>query len=64
MRIWLRHDDCDPESFKQWHDAMQDEIDALWSKQVWHIVDKPKDRTPIKCRWVMLSRVMAGKGLD
>ena len=31
---------------------MQDKIDALWSKQVWHIVDKPKDRTPIKCRWV------------
>ena len=40
------------ELFKQWHDAMQEEIDALWSKQVWHIVDKPKDRTPIKYRWV------------
>ena len=48
----LKFEKSDPESFKQWCDAMQDEIDALWSKQVWLIVDKTKDRTPIKCRWV------------
>ena len=57
----LKLEKSDPESFKQWCDAMQDKIDALWGKQVWHIVDKPKDRTSIK---FMLSRVMAEKELD
>ena len=28
----LKFEKSDPESFKQWRDAMQDKIDALWSK--------------------------------
>ena len=41
--------DSDPDS---WHSEMQDEIDPLWQKQVWELVDKPQNQTLVKNQWV------------
>ena len=31
---------------------MKDEIKSLQDRNIWELVDLPKQRTPIKCRWV------------
>ena len=31
---------------------MDDEITSLNERKIWELVDCPKGRTPIKCRWV------------
>jgi len=37
---------------KAWDSACQDEIDALWKRQVWTLTNLPRDRKPVKCHWV------------
>jgi len=37
---------------KAWDSACQDEIDALWKRQVWSLTNLPPNRKPVKCRWV------------
>jgi hypothetical protein len=42
---------CTPE-VEKWKTAMDEEMDSLMNDhQVWRLVDLPKGRTPIKCRW-------------
>ena len=43
----------------QWRTAMQEEMDSLQDRKVWDLVDLPPGRTPVKGRWVMLSKAMA-----
>ncbi|POS81770.1 hypothetical protein EPUL_006531, partial [Erysiphe pulchra] len=51
----------EPNSYKQaslsddrqkWLDAMQAEIDELENRETWTITDLPKDKEPLKGRWV------------
>jgi len=37
---------------KAWGSACQDEIDALWKRQVWMLTNLPPNCKPVKCRWV------------
>jgi len=37
---------------KAWDSACQNEIDALWKRQVWTLTNIPPNRKPVKCRWV------------
>ncbi len=37
---------------KEWRKACQDELQALRQRQVYDLVDRPKDKNVIKCRWV------------
>ena len=41
-----------PNSYKEWQNAMLDEVKALNDRDVWELVDCPKNRKSIKCRWV------------
>jgi hypothetical protein len=41
-----------PEAYKAWQQAMMDEVKALNDRDVWELVDCPKNRKSIKCRWV------------
>ena len=36
----------------EWHQACLDELEALRQRQVYELVDRPKDKNVIKCRWV------------
>jgi len=40
------------DSASKWEKAMQEEIDTLESRGTWEIVDCPKDRQVILCKWV------------
>jgi len=37
---------------KAWDSACQDEIDALWKRQVWSLTNLPQNCKPVKCHWV------------
>ncbi|KAJ0445200.1 putative RNA-directed DNA polymerase [Helianthus annuus] len=37
---------------KRWVDAMNDELSALYRNNTWDIVDLPKGKKPIGCKWV------------
>lgn len=36
-----------------WRQAMQEEYDSLMKKKTWDLVDLPKDRQAISCKWVL-----------
>lgn len=36
----------------RWIKAMEDEIQALQDNQTWEVVDLPKGKTPIGCKWI------------
>ena len=38
--------------YKHWETAMQNEMNSLDKNNVWDLVELPKDRKPIGCRWV------------
>ncbi len=42
----------DPEGFKQWELAMDDEMNSLNERKIWELTELPQDRNIIKCRWV------------
>jgi hypothetical protein len=35
-----------------WKQAIQDELDSIKQNQTWTLVDLPKNKRPIKCKWV------------
>ena len=35
-----------------WQEAMQYEIDVLAKNRTWDLVDLPRGRHPVKCKWV------------
>lgn len=40
------------ENFQDWHNAMMSEIQTMYSRGVWKLVDPPPDIRPVGCRWV------------
>ncbi|KAI3472572.1 hypothetical protein Pfo_029356 [Paulownia fortunei] len=53
--------DNDPRSYgeamsdidsKKWQEAMQSEMDSMYSNKVWTLVDPPQGIVPIGCKWV------------
>ncbi|XP_073120874.1 uncharacterized mitochondrial protein AtMg00820-like [Henckelia pumila] len=54
-------DGCDSRNFKEaisyaesskWLEAMQSEMDSMYSNQVWTLVDPPEEIVPIGCKWI------------
>lgn len=41
----------------RWRKAMQEEIDALKSMDVWELVDLPEGKKPLTCKWVLREKV-------
>ena len=37
---------------KRWQEAMESEIDSMYTNHVWDLVDLPKGARPIGCKWV------------
>lgn len=53
---------CKQKSF--WIDAMKEELRSLQENETWNLVEAPKDRKPIGCKWVFkLKRNSVGKPL-
>ena len=48
----LKIKNSDPKAFQEWVKAMEEEIQALCDRDVWELVNCPKNRRPVKCRWV------------
>jgi len=44
--------ETDPDLYKSWFEAMKGEVKALDDRDVWELVDCPKERKTIRCRWV------------
>jgi len=47
---------------EQWNAAIQEELKSVIDNQTWELVELPKGRTPVKCRWTF--RVKRGAGGD
>jgi Reverse transcriptase (RNA-dependent DNA polymerase) len=41
-----------PSEREGWNKAMKEELKALNDRNVWELVKCPKNRIPVKCRWV------------
>ena len=41
--------DCDKE---QWQEAMNQEMESMYSNSVWELVDPPEEVRPIGCKWI------------
>ena len=49
----------DSEEAPHWNKAMKEEISALKKHGVWTLIDLPKNRKAIKCRWVFKKKLAA-----
>lgn len=49
---------------KEWLSAMRDEIDSIKAHGVWSLVEPPKDRRPLTCRWVYKIKTTAENKID
>ena len=65
--------DLDPNSYSQaikaqdaqyWLEAMRDEIELIEKNQVWQLVDLPKDRKAIECKWVLRKKLKSDGSLN
>ena len=41
--------ECDKE---QWQEAMNQEMESMYSNSVWELVDPPEEVRPIGCKWI------------
>ena len=48
----VRMHSSNPELFKQWKVAMDDEFKSLQKRDIWDLVDLPKGRNLVRCCWV------------
>ena len=46
------HDAMDDSDKDKWQDAMNQEMESMYSNYVWELVDPPKDVRPIGCKWI------------
>ena len=42
-------DDSDKD---KWQDAMNQEMESMYSNSIWELVDPPEDVRPIGCKWI------------
>ena len=48
----------------QWKEAMDEEMRALIQNQTWEVVDLPKGKKPIGCKWVYTLKCKSDGSLD
>ncbi|XP_024031087.1 uncharacterized protein LOC112094465 [Morus notabilis] len=51
-------------SRKEWKNAMREEMDALEKNKTWEIVDKPKGKNLVGCKWVFSLKYKADGSLE
>ena len=37
---------------EKWQEAMNQEMESMYSNSVWELVDQPEDVRPIGCKWI------------
>ena len=50
-------DDSDKD---KWQDAMNQEMESMYSNSIWELVDPPEDVKPIGCKWIFKRK----RGID
>ena len=51
-------------SQREWRNAMREEMDALEKNKTWKIVDKPKGKNLVGCKWVFILKYKADGSLE
>jgi len=51
-------------SKEEWRTAMREEMDALEKNQTWEIVEKPKGKNLVGCKWVFTLKYKADGSLE
>ena len=46
------HNAMDDSDKDKWQDAMNQEMESMYSNSVWELVDPPEDARPIGCKWI------------
>lgn len=50
--------------FKEWEEAMKDELKSIETNEVWELIDLPEGRKCIGCKWVFKKELKANGSLD
>ena len=49
---------------EKWEDAMQKEMHSIHSNDVWDLVQLPKDRKPVGCKWVFKKKTKSDGSIE
>ena len=59
-------EDIDPQTYEEaimsidsgkWKEAMNSEMDSMYSNKVWNLVDAPEGIVPIGCKWIFKKKI-------
>eukprot|EP00253_Pinus_taeda_P010841 PITA_10841 len=50
--------------FKEWRAAMNEEIESILRNDTWDLVELPKNKTPIGCKWLFKPKMNADKSIE
>ena len=48
----------------RWLEVMKSEMDVMYTKQVWTLVDAPEGVTSIECKWVFKKKIRADDQIE
>ena len=49
---------------EKWDIAMQKEMDSIHSNDVWDLVELPKSRKPVRCKWVFKKKTKSDGSIE
>ena len=49
---------------EKWEDTMQKEMHSIHSNDVWDLVELPKDRKPVGCKWVFKKKTKSDGSIE
>jgi len=49
---------------EHWTQAMREEMDAIERNSTWEIVDKPRDKKTVRCKWIFKVKHKANVSID
>ena len=50
--------------FKEWRAAMDEEMESIFRNDTWDLVELPKNKTPIGCKWLFKPKMNADGSID
>ena len=49
---------------EEWRKAMEEEYDSIMKKKTWELIELPKDKKPIGCKWIYKSKFKEDGSID